>query len=333
MPALQKSTLADFLSPDADNPASLDIGGSHVTVALVEHDTIAQSIVLDTDPTKSFQLCLDKIEAAGRELLKNCAYPGIRGLGMALPMLVNPATNRVLVTAREKYADAPQIELNHWSKACLGLPLKIEVDARAACIGEWLYGAGHGARNLVYVILGTGYGCSVILNGMPLRGHRGMAGVRGGHISVNAGPGQNECVCGGSGCAESEIGSWAIGENAKKAPGYQHSSLATYRELNYQILFQEAEQNDALAIALLDQNLRYLGVSLVNLIHAFDPEKIILAGAVMKQADTIIPRMNAIIRSKLWTDEDYPEVIAAQHAETAALLGMHALFGVNGDAN
>ena len=89
--------------------------------------------------------------------------------------------------------------------------------------GEWLYGAGRGTKNLVYVILGTGYGCSVILDGMPLRGRRGMAGVRGGHIAVNAGPGCNECVCGGAGCAESEIGS--LTKNAEKYPGYSESSL------------------------------------------------------------------------------------------------------------
>ena len=316
------------MNKDSAASLSVDIGGSHVTVALVVHGTLVDSVILDTDPTKSFQLCLDAIENAGCELLKHCGYQvsDILGLGMAVPMLVDPSTNRVLVTAREKYSDAVDIELNCWARNRLSLPLKLEVDARAACIGEWLYGAGRGLKNLVYVIVGTGYGCSVILDGMPLRGRRGMSGVRGGHISVNAGVGRNECVCGGSGCAESEIGSWSILKNAEKDPRYKFSSLSKHPELNYQILFGEANRNDALAADLMNENLRYFGVSLVNLTHAFDPEKIILAGGVMKEFDTIIPKMNAFIRSNLWTDNDYPEVIVAEHTETAALLGMHALF-------
>ena len=151
-----------------------------------------------------------------------------------------------------------------------------------------------------------------------------MAVVRGGHISVNAGPGGNECVCGGAGCAESEIGS--LSKNAEKYPGYSESSFSTYHRLNYQILFREAQQNNAPAAALLAQNLRYLGVSLVNLAYAFDPEKVILAGAVMNESSSIIPQMNAFITENLWTDGDYPEVMVAEHKETAALLGMHALF-------
>ena len=305
---------------------AVDIGGSHVSVALVENGAIVHSVVLDTDPTKSFRLCLEAIEMAAQKLLKHCAYQvsELLGLGIAVPMLVNPLTNRVLVCARNKYVDAPEIELDSWAKERLGLPLKLEVDARAACIGEWLYGAGRGTKNLVYVILGTGYGCSVILDGMPLRERRGMAGVRGGHIAVNAGPGRNECVCGGAGCAESEIGS--LSKNAEKYPGYSESSLSTYPGLNYQILFREAQQNNAPAAALLAQNLHYLGVSLVNLAHAFDPEKIILAGAVMNESSSIVPQMNAFITENLWTDGDYTEVIVAEHRKTAALLGMHALF-------
>ena len=135
------------------------------------------------------------------------------------------------------------IDLQAWAETAFGLPLFLEIDAHAACLGEWIYGAGRGCRNMVYVIIGTGYGCSVIVGGRPLRGWKGLVGIRGGHIAVNAGPGQRKCVCPGYGCAEAEIGSWAIEGKAEQDPRYKESSLSRAGELNYKTLFREAPES------------------------------------------------------------------------------------------
>ena len=76
----------------------------------------------------------------------------------------------------------------------------------------------------------------------------------------------------------------------------------------------------------MDENLRYLAVSLVNLIHAFDPEKIILAGGIMRAANIIMPKLKLHISQQVWSDGDYPELCLAEFIDEAAILGMHALM-------
>ena len=306
---------------------SIDVGGSHVALALVEEGRIIHKSRFTMDFQKSFRICLEHIEQAGKSLLleSNIRSTDLGGLGLSLPMLVDSTAKRVVSTPANKYSDAIDINLAEWAEKAFGVPFYVEVDAHAACLGEWLYGAGQGSQDMVYVIIGTGYGCSVIVGGKPLRGRNGLVGIRGGHITVNAGPHHWKCICPGYGCVEAEIGSWALERKVKQDSRYNESNLSHYEALNYKVLFTEAQAQDTLAQKILDENLSYLGISLVNLIHAFDPEKIILAGGIMKASDIIMPTISRHISQYVWSDGHLPELCPAEFIDDAALLGMYAL--------
>ncbi|MES2696349.1 MAG: ROK family protein [Verrucomicrobiota bacterium] len=305
---------------------AVDVGGSHIAVALVSDDGIQAIQKFEVSAGKGLRGYLGQIEQAAKELFIEIpqASGDCHGVGMAVPLLVNAGTARVVSSPRGKFEDATAIDFRAWASERFQLPIYLEVDAHAGCFGEWVSGAGQGCDDLVYVTLGTGYGTSVILRGRLLRGRTSQAGILGGHLSVNAGG--HQCVCPGRGCIEAETGTWALNGIIREHPQYRASRLAKHESVDYRTLFAEADAGDSLAKETIARNLAYWGASMVNLTHAYNPAKIVLAGSVLREADRIIPFMNDYVHRNAWTASDYPSVVPAKHYETAVLLGLHALF-------
>jgi len=308
---------------------AIDVGGSHITVALVSDQGVIEHHGFPVDAACGLRIYLDPASRAIEEILDKSpeAVGHCTGLGMAVPLLVDRLGGRVVSAPRNKFEDATEIDFQSWAVERFGLPFQLEVDAHAGCLGEWIYGAGRGCEDLVYVTLGTGYGTSVILRGKALRGRTSQAGILGGHLSVNAGG--RECVCPGRGCIEAETGTWALDGIIREHPDYSSSSLPKHETVSYRVLIEEAAAGDAVAQAIFERSLNYWAASLVNLTHAYNPAKIVMAGSVMNAADRIIPFMNKFVRQNAWTASDYPEIVVASHLDTAALLGCRALFAHN----
>lgn len=320
------------MSPSTHSIA-VDIGGSHFTVALVGNDGIYESHSISADPRLGLAVVLPQIAEAVANLRESTGLDGADclGIGLAVPMLVDYQNTRVSSAAKDKYSDAPELDLVGWARETFSLPLKLEVDAHAACLGEWKYGAAKGLEDFVYVTIGTGYGTSVVMRGRPLRGRSGLAGILGGHISVNAGITAHDCVCPSRGCIEAETGTWALGAIAAEYANFACSSLATVGKLSYRTVFEHAAAGDHLAQHLRDRNVSFWAASFVNLTHAYDPEKIIAGGGIMRSADFILPKINEHLETHTWRTSEATTAVLATHPETAALLGLHSLFSETPD--
>ena len=84
----------------------------------------------------------------------------------------------------------------------LGMPVRLEHDAKAAALGEYHFGAGRDAANMVYIVIGTGVGAAVIVNGELFRGEHNSAGEIG-HVTID--PQGEPCPCGNVGCVETFV--------------------------------------------------------------------------------------------------------------------------------
>lgn len=300
---------------------AVDVGGSHISVALVGDQGVVGQRRFSVDPRLGLGPCLPRIEQVIAELRTNSSL--CSGIAMAVPMLIDPASGRVISSPKGKYEDASGIDFRGWAQARLGLNLLLEVDAHAGCLGEWVFGAGQGCEDMVFVILGTGYGSSVVIRNRLLRGRTGQAGILGGHLAVNGGG--HQCVCPANGCIEAETGSWAIDAIVREQAGFAASRLSTFDKIDYSHLFRLASEGDGLAEAMLVRSLNLWGASLVNLTHAYNPARIVMAGGIIKAADRIVPFMNDYLRKSVWTASGYPEVVSGEHPDTAVLLGLRAL--------
>jgi glucokinase len=299
---------------------AIDLGGSHANCAIVEDKKILISEHLDLDSAKSLESVLPRFALAFRKLVN---FAGLRisdfeGLAFGSCGLVDSTAGRFL-SMNQKWEDAPKLDVAGWCRREFGLRFRLENDARMALLGEWYAGSGGGTNDLCMMTLGTGIGAAALIEGKLLRGKHFQAGNLGGHIPVRFDG--RPCTCGGVGCAEAEAGGWAIPQVAREWPGFAESKLAQEPQVNFEALFRLAAQGDSVSRELRDRCIRIWAATAVGLVHAFDPEWIVIGGGVMRSAGEILPFIQDWLNRHTWTSWGKVQVRAAVLGNNAGLLG------------
>jgi glucokinase len=308
------------------NILACDLGGTQMKIGVVRAGRVLAQTTEPANSKAGLAPGLPVLKSAWQRLLnelklttRDCA-----GISVAFPSLVDAKSGRVLAEYG-KYADAMGLDLRAWARREFDLPLAIENDARMALVGEWKHGAGRGSDNVVMITLGTGLGTSAVIQGELLRGQHGQAGVLGGHSTVRYGG--RECHCGNTGCAEAEASTAFLGEVAAGLPEWNSSSLRNLATLNYAAVFKYAARGDRCALKLREHSLLVWATLAVNLIHAYDPEILILGGGIMASADVILPAVNDYISNHAHTPWGKVRVVPRELGDIAALLAGEWLLG------
>jgi len=148
-----------------------------------------------------------------------------------------------------------------------------------AGLGEFHHGAGRGTRNMVYITWSTGVGGGLIIDGKLHRGSHGTAGEIGHMIIDPNGPLDN---CGQRGCLEAFVSGTA---------------LARQTGLTAAELFAAAARGDRQALLVVEGAARYMGIALISLTNALDPEIFVMGGGVSQSWALVYPTMIATLRS------------------------------------
>jgi glucokinase len=304
-----------------DKPAfSIDLGGSHATIAVVQGAAVLASRELAMDPSLNLRPVLDQFADAMRELARKLELDPQLCLGVALGFcgLADARIGRVIST-NKKYDDAPEIDFRSWSRKEIGLPFAIENDARMALLGERHVGAARGYDNLVMITLGTGIGGAAMIEGKLLRGKHAQAGCLGGHLPAKVGG--RVCTCGAVGCMEAEASGWALPLMAKEWNGFRESELARRERIDFRAVFELAQAGDRVATEVRDYCLQVWATASVGLIHAYDPEMIVIGGGVMRSAGVILPYIQKFVHDHAWTPWGKVRIVAAELGNNAGLFG------------
>jgi glucokinase len=241
--------------------------------------------------------------------------------------LVDSRRNKVLSTIG-KYDDTVTFDFDNWGRHSLGVPVRLENDARLALRGEMYAGAARGCSDVVMFTLGTGIGGVAAMEGKPLVGVHGQAGVLGGHVPVRAHG--RRCTCGGQGCAEAEASGWSLPMVCREWPGFAQSCLAD-QPLNFKTLFECSAAGDEIALEIRDHCLTVWGMMAVAAVHSFDPELIVLGGGAMRAADQILSPLQDYVNQNTWTPWGKVRIVAAELGDQAAALGVPTLFAEESD--
>jgi glucokinase len=199
-----------------------------------------------------------------------------------------------------------------------------------ALLGESYAGAARGSSDVVMMTVGTGIGGVAMIEGKLLHGKHAQAGCLGGHIpAVFNG---RICTCGAIGCAEAEASGWSLPLIVKDWPESTDSTLSRYSNIGFRELFEEASRGDKVAVAIRDRCLNVWAATAVGLVHAYDPELIVIGGGVMKSADVIIPYIESYVHKYAWTPWGKVQVRAAELGNNAVLMGAVPLLSQNNAA-
>jgi glucokinase len=298
---------------------AVDLGGSHATCAVVEDQEVRSAETISLEGTGGLGDSLPLIVEA---LARAAASAGVRpsdcgGLGLGFCGLVDPAEGRVL-SANAKYEDASGLDLGAWCRETLGIPLRIENDARLALLGERHAGSARGFDDVVMMTLGTGVGGVAMIGGRLLHGKHYQAGALGGHLTADFDG--RPCTCGSVGCVEAEASTWALPELCRRWPGFDTSTLRA-AALDFESLFAHAEAGDRVAVEVRDRCRRVWAAGAVSLVHAYDPEVVVMGGGVMRNPAAVLPFVEDHVHRHAWTPWGRVDVRAAALGEQAALLG------------
>ncbi|HXX99462.1 MAG TPA: ROK family protein [Candidatus Limnocylindrales bacterium] len=297
---------------------AMELGGSHATCAKIEDREIVASHFLAVDSGTSLRPLLPFLAETLRALRNERRSDELTAVVLGFCGLVDYLRGRILST-NGKFDDGPSLDLVAWCREELDLPLKMENDARLALLGERYAGAAQGFDDIVMVTLGTGIGGAAMCQGRLLRGKHAQAGCLGGHIPVDFEG--RVCTCGAVGCAEAEASSVSLPQVCESHPEFASSSLATQVPISYEKLFFQAAQGDRLAHEIVDRSLLVWSSMIVGLVHAYDPEIVVVGGGVMKSADRILPALQAHVAQRAWTPWGKVRVVSAELGRNAALLG------------
>jgi predicted NBD/HSP70 family sugar kinase len=296
--------------------AGVDVGRRHVRVALADfgHEVVANRETrtpydLDDRPTDALALAVGLIDAALGDVAATRRDVVAVGLGVPAP-----------ITRDQRIGSPPM--LPGWAglrpadelAERLDLPVRVENDANLGALGEYVWGAGRGFADLVYVKLATGIGAGIVLDGRLYRGAAGTAGELG-HVTLDARGAV--CRCGNRGCVELAAGGRALLAHARQS----HPELADLAGL-----IAYAQAGDPGCRRLIVDAGTQLGYALGNLVNLINPQRVVLGDELGAATELLRePLQRGLAETALAAAAAAVDVVQSELSMRAAALGGVAL--------
>ena len=296
--------------------AAIDLGGTNIKMGLVESGEVKHQTIISSNSEKTLSERLERIKISIEEIMKNTKADAI---GFSFPGIVDPYKKKILTTVG-KFEDATELDLEKWCADNFGLPMVIDNDANAALMGEVAYGEGKGFENAVMMILGTGVGTAAYMDGKLVRGKHFQAGCIGGHFKIDI-DGRN-CGCGGKGCIEAYAGTWALKNVVSEDELFPASGLSKEEKIDFMALEKWYKRKDPLAEKVFHECIKMFSTCAINLVHAYDPEVVIVSGGVMNFRDILAP-LKSSIEKNIFTPWGIPEIRCSVNNQQSVLKGLH----------
>jgi len=311
----------------------IDIGGTNLVVGSVAEDGSAV-VATASEPTHSEAGATDvvdrlvglaerTIETTRRE------SPGaeILGVGVGAPGPLDTKRGIVLLTPNLGWVNMPLRQLIHDR---LGLPAALDNDANCAVLGEWWVGAARGARHAIGITIGTGIGGGLIIDGRLYHGASDVAGEIG-HTTIDTEG--RRCKCGNYGCLEAyasgpNIALRAVEELEAGAESRLRSLVdGDLRKITAQTVYQAAADGDELALEVVNDTAKVLGVGIGNLLNVFNPEVVVVCGGVTLAGDHLFePLRREVARRAFKPAVAACRIVPGELAGTAGVYGAARVF-------
>ena len=254
--------------------AGIDLGGTQVRVALARSDGNLITSVKTKTPLLGTPQAM--VEWAAAEIDKHRGREKVRSIAIGAPGPIDLQRGILVNPPNLPWRNVP---LAAMLSRATGAKVHLANDADMAGLGEFHRGAGRGTRNMVYITWSTGVGGGLIIDGKLHRGAHGTAGEIG-HMIID--PNGPLDTCGQRGCLEAYIG----GANLARETGHTAAEL-----------FGAAAKGNAHARMVVERAARYMGMALISLTNAIDPEMFVIGGGVSRSWALVEPTIVGTLHS------------------------------------
>ena len=287
------------------NILGYDIGGTKLGVGLVRSDgkLLGQARIenKDTDPAD----ILPQMVAEGRKLMaeNGLTEKDVRAIGISAPCPAD-IPNGILTapTNNKKWRNVP---LKKYLSEQFGIETYFDNDANAGVLAEWFFGAGKGAKDVIYLTMSTGIGGGIIANGKLVQGASFHAGEIG-HMVMN--PEGPECSCGLKGCYEAYCGGVAIAQQVQReiADCPNHAILkfagGKLEDVDLIAIEKAVRAGDEYAVKLWNEVCLRNAQACGMLMNMLNPEKIILGTIAWAAGDLFLDPVLKNVKRFAWKE-------------------------------
>ncbi len=293
---------------------AIDLGGTKLATAVFSHDgSIVERAVYPLE-SRSGAAVGAMITTAVQQMQPH----GFNAIGVAVPGISRRQTGTVWAPNIPGWDDYPLLaEL----RAVAGdIPINIEGDRSCYIMGEAWQGRAQGCSNAIYLAVGTGIGAGILADGRLLHGAADISGAIG-WMALQR-PFQHEYVS--CGCFESMASGEGIAKAARAliVKDGNYKGMLQQADIQAKDVFAAYDENDRIAIAVINQCIELWGMAAANLVSLFNPEKIIFGGGVFGPATQFIPAITA--EAARWAQ---PVSMGQVKIEAAALQSDAGLYG------
>jgi glucokinase len=264
----------------------IDVGGTGIKIGLV--DDLGQTLAYQKIPTRESEGADSAVQRIGEVIEQVNTRLGtvdqVRRAGLGAPGPMNLSTGYLVAPPQlPSWWDYP---LRDRVADQLQMPVAFLNDANAAAYGEFWLGSGRDDDSMVLLTLGTGVGGGIIVDGELVNGVNSF-GSECGHIVIDPSPTAQLCVWGGG---RGQLEAYASASGVVQRTRQRLTEGATSRlsgllggedsELTAKKVYEAALEGDALALEIVDETARWLGIGVTTLVHTLDPGSIVLGGAM-----------------------------------------------------
>jgi len=282
---------------------AVDVGGTEIKSALVDSDF--NVIATITAPTpKADSTGAETVKAIAAIVAEFGATQKVEAVGLAVPGALDEPAGTSRWSGNLQWKNLPIRDLLH---TAINIPVAFGHDVRTAAVAELRSGAAQGARNAIFIPVGTGIAAALIIDG-EIRSAEGYAGEIG-HVNVN---GKYPCVCGKTGCLEAASSTLAI----SKAYEAQSGKTGTTTEEIFKLVIA----GDTVATNVWNDATAAMARACESLITILAPEVIVFGGGLSNAGETFLKPIRDYLDTSL-TFQRKPRLEIAHYGSKAGTIG------------
>jgi len=287
----------------------IDLGGTKIEGIAIDEGGVERVRLRIPTPKGDYEAVVKAVTSLVLDIEKDRGGKGTVGVG--IPGAISPATGLVKNANTVELIGHP---LDKDLSRALGREVRVANDANCFALSEATDGAGAGGQVVFGVIIGTGVGGGVVVNGRVLTGSHAIAGEWG-HNPL-AWPRDDErpghpCFCGRPGCNESFLAGPSLSRDHR---------LATGQDLEAREIAERAEGGDAKAIATMVRYEDRMARALAVIINVLDPDFVVLGGGVSNIA-RLYRELPLVMPKYVFSDTADTPIVKAKYGDSSGVRG------------